>query len=150
MTEEPSPVAVAPDLIDRLRQRFSASQSSRFLHFRIEELRLDYARLSIEFLEQFDNGGGAIHGGILAMLADTATACALSTNFDGRMGFATSNLTIHFTSRAKTGVTAEARIVKKGRTICVGLVEMRDSREKLVATASCDFVLTTSKLPQRE
>lgn len=138
---------IAPDLIDRLRERFDGRQSQRFLHFEIVELELDRARLAIDFLPQFDNGGGTIHGGVLSMLADTAVACALSTNFDGKMGFATSNLTIHFLRRAKSRIVAEARIIKKGSQVCVGYVEMLDSSGSVVATSTCDFVLTTSKLP---
>lgn len=141
---------IAPDLIDRLRARFEQRQSQRFLHFEIVELELDQARLAIEFLPQFDNGGGSIHGGVLSMLADTAVACALSTNFDGKMGFATSNLSIHFLRRAKTRIIAVARILKKGAKVCVGYVEMFDADQNLVATSTCDFVLTTSKLQETQ
>lgn len=140
---------VAPDLIDRLRARFEQRQSQRFLHFEIVELEMDRACLAIDFLPQFDNGGGAIHGGVLSMLADTAVACALSTNFDGKMGFATSNLTIHFLRRAKSRISADARILKKGSKVCVGYVEMFDADHKLVATSTCDFVLTTSRFESR-
>ncbi|MDX1584084.1 MAG: PaaI family thioesterase, partial [Thermoanaerobaculia bacterium] len=70
-----------------------------------------------------------------------------STNFDGKMGFATSNLSIHFLRRAKSGIRAEANIIKKGSKVCVGYVEMRDDEGVLVATSTCDFVLTTSKFP---
>jgi uncharacterized protein (TIGR00369 family) len=139
----PPPKPLAPDLIDRLRERFRHSPAQRFGHIGIVTLTLDYAALSLPFREEFDNGGGAIHGGILAMLADTAVACALSTNFDGRMGFATSNLNIHYLRRAKSDVVAHARIVKKGGTICVGHVEINDAEGKLIATCTCDFVLTS-------
>jgi uncharacterized protein (TIGR00369 family) len=142
--------AIAGDLIDRLRARFAERQSQRFLHCDIVDLALDHSRLAIDFLPQFDNGGGAIHGGVLAMLADTAVACALATNFDGKMGFATSNLSIHFLRRAKSRITADARILKKGAKVCVGHVEMHDESGALVATATCDFVLTTSRLPAEE
>lgn len=145
-----SRITVAPDLIDRLRVRFAQRQSQRFLHFEIVRLELDEAHLAIEFLPQFDNGGGSIHGGVLSMLADTAVACALSTNFDGKMGFATSNLSIHFLRRAKSRITAVARILKKGSKVCVGYVEMFDADQKLIATSTCDFVLTTSKLAETD
>lgn len=145
-----SQITVAPDLIDRLRARFEQRQSQRFLHFEIVRLELDEAHLAIEFLPQFDNGGGSIHGGVLSMLADTAVACALSTNFDGRMGFATSNLSIHFLQRAKSRITAIARILKKGSKVCVGYVEMFDADQKLIATSTCDFVLTTSRFAETE
>lgn len=142
--------AIAADLIDRLRARFEGNSVQQFLRFHLADLALDRCTMTVEFRGDFNNGGGAIHGGILAALADTAVACALSTNFNGKMGFATSNLNIHFLRRAKSAVTAEARIIKKGNQVCVGQVEMRDAEGKLVATCTTDFILTTSKFEVRE
>lgn len=140
-----SPLPFAPDLIERLQQRFERSPAQNLLGVRVVSIDLDYAELTLDFLPVFDNGGGAIHGGVLAMLADTAVACALSTNFDGRMGFATASLNIHYLKRAKSGVLAKARIVKKGGTVCVGAVDIFDQSGALVATCTTDFVLTTNR-----
>lgn len=140
---------IASDLIDRLRTRFEASSVQKFLRFHVADLALDRCWMTVEFRPDFNNGGGAIHGGILAALADTAVACALSTNFNGKMGFATSNLNIHFLRRARSAVTADARIIKKGNRICVGQVEMHDAEGNLVATCTTDFILTTSKFEEQ-
>jgi uncharacterized protein (TIGR00369 family) len=129
------------ELIDRLRERFK-----RYPHFSIDELSLDRCVMTLRFLPEWETGAGNIHGGVLASLADTAVACALATNFGGKMGFATSNLNIHFLRRARTDVVAVATIIKKGSKVCVGQVDMRDLSDQLVATCTCDFVLTTSKM----
>jgi uncharacterized domain 1 len=139
--------AIAPDLIDRLREKLRKHPVQQFLDARITDLRPDFCEMLLQFRHELDNGNGAIHGGVLAVLADTAVACALSTNFDGRMGFATSNLNIHYLRGAKSDVIAAARIIKKGSKLCVGQVEMRDPEGRLVATVTCDFVLTTSHFP---
>src|SRR5258708_34246189 len=89
--------------------------------------------MSIEFKPEFDNTTGAVHGGILAMLADTAVACALATAFDGEMNFATSNLNIHFLRRASAAVTPTATIIKKGSRVCVGSCELHDEAGPLLA-----------------
>lgn len=141
MTELP----FKPDLIDRLRQRFDKAPAQHLLGLSIVRLELDYAELRLEFREAINNGGGAIHGGVLAMLADTAVACALSTNFDGRMGFATANLNIHYLKRARSAVLARARIIKKGGTVCVGSVDIYDEDDVMVATCTTDFVLTSNR-----
>lgn len=133
------------DLIDRLRERFQRAPAQSVVGIEVLAIDLDYAELAIPFSRTVDNGGGSIHGGVLAMLADTAVACALSTNFDGRMGFATSNLNIHFLRRAKGRVVAKASIVKKGGTVCVGQVAIEDENGVLVATSSCDFILTSAR-----
>src|ERR1700692_4930926 len=86
---------IAPDLLDRLRRRLAASPVLARLGASLEELALDRAVLKLPYREETSNGAGTSRGGILATLADTAVAFALSTNFDGKMGFATSDLTIH-------------------------------------------------------
>jgi len=134
-------VQARSDLIQTLEDRFGGHPVRRFLDFHLIELATDRCVMTIAFKPEFDNTTGAVHGGILAMLADTAVACALSTNFDGEMNFATSNLNIHFLRRASTAVTATATILKKGSKVCVGSVELHDEEGRQVATAICDFVL---------
>src|SRR6266545_7298655 len=141
--DRPRPV-LAPDLLPRLRARLAASPALGWLKPELTELDLDRAVIKLPYRQELTNGSGTIHGGVLATLADTAVAFALSTNFDGKMGFATADLTIHFFRRAKTDLRARARIVKKGRRINVGEVEVVDSDDFLVARALTSFLLTTS------
>lgn len=136
--------AVAPDLLERLRGRLAASPALGWLGASLEEVELDRAVLKLPYRDEITNGSGTVHGGILAALADTAIAFALSTNFDGKMGFATSDLTIHFLRRARGDVSARARIVKKGERVNVGEVEIVDDRGVEVARVLASFLLTTS------
>jgi uncharacterized protein (TIGR00369 family) len=135
---------LAPDLLERLRGRLSASPVLAGLGASLEELALDRAVLKLPYREAISNGSGTVHGGILATLADTAVAFALSTNFDGKMGFATADLTIHFLRRARGDVWAHARIVKKGRRVNVGEVAIMDAQGIEVARVLTGFLLTTS------
>ena len=128
-------------LAESMESRFAGHAVRRFLDFHILDLGEGRCTMSIELKPEFDNTTGAIHGGILAMLADTAVACALGTFFNGEMNFATSNLNIHFLRRANTAVTATATIIKKGSKVCVGSAELHDAEGRQVATAICDFVL---------
>lgn len=132
---------MSASLIETVEARFGDHPVRRFLDFKLIELGDDRCVMTIEFKPEFDNTTGAVHGGVLAMLADTAVACALSTSFGGEMNFATSNLNIHFLRRANTVVTAIATIIKKGSRLCVGSAELRDADGRQVATAICDFVL---------
>jgi uncharacterized protein (TIGR00369 family) len=150
----PLPVPIlAPDLIDRLRTRLASSPALQWLEPTLEELELDFCVLRLRYRPELTNGSPAIHGGVLATLADTAVAFALSTNFDGKMGFATADMTIHYLRRAKDDVLARARILKKGRRVNVGEVDIVDSGNRPVARALTTFLLTTSSfdyLPGQE
>ena len=105
---------------------------------------MDHCVLRLPYREEVTNGSGTIHGGVLATLADSAVAFALATNFDGKMGFATTDLTIHFLRRAKSEVWARARILKKGARVNVGEVQIVDASGAEVARVLATFVLTTS------
>jgi uncharacterized protein (TIGR00369 family) len=139
----PVPV-LAPDLVDRLRKRLASSPALQWLQPTLEQLELDACVLGLRYRPEITNGSATIHGGVLATLADTAVAFALSTNFDGKMGFATADMTIHFLHRAKDDVFARARILKKGRRVNVGEVDVVDARSVPVARALTTFLLTTS------
>jgi uncharacterized protein (TIGR00369 family) len=134
---------LAPDLLERMRGKLASSPVLAGLGASLEELALDRAVLRLPYKDGITNGAGTVHGGILATLADTSVAFALSTNFDGKMGFATSDLTIHFLRRARGDVWARARIVKKGRRVNVGEVEIVDAQGREVARALTGFLLTT-------
>ncbi len=135
---------LAPDLRERLSRRLAASPALGWLRPGLEQLELDYAVVKLPYRDEITNGSGTVHGGILAALADTAVAFALATNFDGKMGFATSDLTIHFLRRAQGDVWARARIVKKGKRVNVGDVEIVDGQGRAVARVLASFLLTTS------
>ena len=133
-------VEPATDLVRRLAERFRDHPVTRFLDYHIVKLESGSCVMGLEFRPEFDNTTGAVHGGILAMLADTAIACALGTLFDD-MNFATANLNIHFLRKANTAVTATAEIIKKGGKVCVGTCDIHDPEGELVATVIADFVL---------
>jgi uncharacterized protein (TIGR00369 family) len=137
--------AGSAELMQQLDERFRDHPVRRFLDFQLLELGDGRCVMSIALKPEFDNSTGAIHGGILAMLADTAVACALATTFDGRIEFVTSNLNIHYLRRATTAVTATATIIKKGSKVSVGTCEIHDAEARLVSLCTCDFVL----LPER-
>lgn len=137
-------LVLAPDLADRLRQRLASSPALQWLQPKLMELEPDRCVLGLTYRPELTNGSGTVHGGVLATLADTAVAFALSTNFDGKMGFATSDMTIHYLHRARTDLEARARIVKKGRRANVGEVDIVDVDGRSVARAVTTFLLTTS------
>src|SRR5215813_10583074 len=138
-TTEPISAGISPDLIDRLRRRLASAPALAWLHPVLEGLSLDAVVIRLPYREEITNGSGTVHGGVLATLADTAVAFALSTNFDGKMGFATADLTIHFLRRAKSDVLARARILKKGKRVNLGEVSMTDSSGREVARAVTTF-----------
>jgi uncharacterized protein (TIGR00369 family) len=133
--------AISKELRKRLTDHLKNHPIEGVLAARIKKLSLDYCELEMPFRREITGGHGAVHGGLLATLADTAMAFALSTSFDGKMNFATADLTIHYFKRAKTDITARARVVKKGKRINVGIIDLYDTNGELVATVLTSFIL---------
>lgn len=72
-----------------------------------------------------------IHGGVIAALADIAGDYALAVSFGG--GVPTIDLRIDYLRPAEGDLVAEARTVKRGRSIGIVDVEIRDAAGRLVA-----------------
>jgi uncharacterized protein (TIGR00369 family) len=113
MVKTRSPHALAPDLLERVRDRFRDFPLTRDWQLSIDALQPGKAQLTLVPSERTVNGpGGVVNGGVLATLADIGCAMALSTYFDGRMPFATSDLHIRYLEPADTRVAVEAAVIR--------------------------------------
>ena len=113
MVKSRNPQAVAPDLLERVRDRFRDFPLTRDWQLSIDALQPGRATLSLVPDERTLNGpGGVLNGGVLATLADIGCALALCTYFDGRMPFATSDLHIRYLEPADRRVRVEASVLR--------------------------------------
>jgi len=72
-----------------------------------------------------------IHGGVIAALADIAGDYALAVTLGG--GVPTIDLRVDYLRPAEGTLTAHARTLKRGRTIGVVDIEIKDAAGRLVA-----------------
>jgi len=113
MVKSRSPHAIAPDLLNRVRERYRDFPLTRDWLLSIDALQPGKAQLTLVPSERTVNGAsGVVNGGVLATLADIGCAMALSTYFDGRMPFATSDLHIRYLEPADTRVLVEAAVIR--------------------------------------
>jgi len=109
---------------------------------KIEEVRDNYARLSIEIEEKHIQFQGAVHGGVMASLADSAAAWAIygSNNLKGTP--VTLEMKINFLKSVKSGkLIAEARNVHKGSRIFVSDIDVKDEKGDLIAKSLVTYYL---------
>lgn len=144
MIKPRSPRAVAPDLLERLKARFGAFPLTREWDLSIDAVTPGATVLSLEPSATTTNGpAGVVNGGVLATLADMACALALSTRFDGRMPFATSDLHIRYLEPAQSRVTVTAALLRV--SLRSAILDCRLScGEHLVALGSAHFILNPS------
>ena len=109
----------------------------QLLGVEIVEVSPDRSRLRLELRPEFLNPHGLVHGGALFTLADNAAGCAAST--DGRV-YVTQESDIHFLCAQSSGaVTAEARVIHRGRSTVLAEVSLTDEEGRLLAAASFTY-----------
>src|SRR5437667_4714157 len=113
--------------------------------FRTLRLRLDtaadgVAKLIAPYDPIYNNTFDRIHGGLLTTLADTAAYVAVLTLAGIDAAITTTDLTIRFLAPCRSDITADAKIIKFGRTLCPVAVELHDSDGILVAVAHVTYL----------
>jgi len=131
MVKNRPPHPIAPDLLERARDRFRDFPLTRDWGLSIDALEPGHASLSLVPSPCTVNGpSGVVNGGVLATLADIGCAMALATYFDGKMPFATSDLHIRYLEPAEGQVQVEASVVRASlrsailecQLLCGGLI----------------------------
>ena len=86
-----------------------------------------------------------VHGGAIGSLADSAAAWATIGSAGPKTIPMTVEMKINFLAPVESGrLTAEARIVHKGKTTTLSDVEVKDSKGRLVAKSLVTYYLQTA------
>jgi len=132
-------VALAPERADRFAG-FAPGRPEYFpglVGIRLEEVRLDYARMRLPFRSVLNQPAGVMHGGALATLIDTVVVPAIASGYDEPRRFLTIDMQIQYMSAAVgEDVVAEGWIVKRGRSTVFCRAEVMTARAGLVATGT--------------
>ena len=114
----------------------------RLLDMKVVELDEGYARLTAPVEERMNSRLGALHGGVLSSLADSAVAMALFTLIQPDEKPVTVELNINYLKPPKGDqVIAEARITSRGRTLAVGDVTITDKMGRLIAMSRATYMI---------
>jgi uncharacterized protein (TIGR00369 family) len=86
---------------------------------------------------QHSNPMGTLHGGILCDISDAAMGISLATTLEPDQSFTTMELKINFFRPVWTSkLTAEAKVIQRGKTTAYVECTVTDENGKLVAKAS--------------
>lgn len=119
-------------------ERFSEAPISRLIGFQVAPETGDGVTVvALEAGPQHANPMGRVHGGVISALADAAMGTAYGRVLLDEEDFSTIELKVNFMRPVKTGtIIARARIVQRGLRIGFLDCEIRDTAERLVATAT--------------
>lgn len=118
----------------------------RLLGMKVEEVRENYARLSIKIDRKHIQFLETVHGGVIASLADSAAAWAIYGSDDLTGIPVTVEMKINFLKAVKSGkLVAEARNIHGGSRIFVSDVDVKDGEGNLVAKSLVTYYLLKKK-----
>jgi acyl-CoA thioesterase len=121
--------------LSEFRDKVEKEPIGAFFGMKLLELSPGYARVSMKLRSEHLTFNGFIFGGIISSIADQAFACA--TNSMGRPSIAT-QFNVHFISAATPGdeLTAEGKVLRKGRRVDVCEIAVTNQDGKLIARAT--------------
>jgi uncharacterized protein (TIGR00369 family) len=110
---------------------------TKFLGVRPVSLGEGEARIELTSGERLHNAMGTVHGGIFCDLADVAMGAALATVTEEGESFTTLQLQISYYLPVVEGkLSAQARVVRRGRGTAHLECDLEDSEGRLVARAA--------------
>lgn len=115
---------------------------------RITALADGRATLTMPYEKRYDGVFHSFHGGLLMTLADTAACISVLTLAGADAVVTTTDMNIRFLAACTSGVAADARVLKFGRTLCPTEVMLRDSAGKEVAIAQVTY-MRLDRMPRR-
>ena len=113
----------------------------------------DHVVYSMAFREDNVTLGDTVHGGAIASLADIAATAAAWSSVDdpARYRGATIDLSLSYVAAARgTRVVADARVAKRGGTVCFVDVDVRDGAGELVGRCKVVYKLSRIESPQEK
>jgi uncharacterized protein (TIGR00369 family) len=121
-----------------------------FINMGIEIVSYEQGKavLKMQVRPDMHNGVGWLQGGMLVALADEAIALALYTLLKEHEGIATISESTSFVKGLREGViTAEAKVIKKGRRVAFAEAEVffDDGKKTLLSRTSAAFAVTAKE-----
>ena len=124
-----------------LRKRLKQVPFNMLLGMRLRNVHRDGITIECRVRDELRNSAGLAHGGVAAALADAAVGIAIQARFKGGRRITTVEMKInYFLPVAKGRIVARSRLLRIGKHLCVGNVELRDERRQLVGTAIITYM----------
>jgi acyl-CoA thioesterase len=124
-----------PDDINKLKELGKNEPVAFFFGMKLLELSTGFARVSMSMKPEYINFNGMIFGGIISAVADQAFAYATNSVINPNVA---AQFNIHFIAAvgAEDELTAECRVVKSGKRVCISEIRVTNQAGKLIATAT--------------
>jgi uncharacterized protein (TIGR00369 family) len=130
-----------PLTLSELRRLIPKMAFDHHLNLRVVRKHRDGLTVECPVRPELLNRGGYLHGGVWATVADAAVGIALVAHL-GLRRMTTVEMKVNYFVPVERGkLVARAKLIRTGRTICVGSVDLRDDRRRLAGAALVTYML---------
>ena len=126
---------------DRLLSRIAKIPIMDTLELEVTDFKAGYCELKAPRHIKYDGIFNSFHGGLLMTVADSAAAFALMTLTGPEAEMTTTDMNIRFLAPCLTDLTARAKVIKFGRTLCPMAVDLFDENNTHVAVAQVNYFI---------
>jgi uncharacterized protein (TIGR00369 family) len=136
------------NLLQDLRDRLSASAFHTWAGMEVVEASAGEVTVSMEVLDRHVNLQGVVHGGMLAILADTACGLSIRSAMEAGRLHVTTDLDIHYLAPAEPGwLFGRGKAIRVGRSLAFAEVSIEDAKGRLLARAQSRFSVSGRETP---
>jgi uncharacterized protein (TIGR00369 family) len=111
------------------------------LRINILEFGDGHCRAVVPHERCYDGVYESFHGGLLMTVADSVACFAIMTRTGPEQPMTTTDMNIRFLAPCLTDVTAVAKVIKFGRTLCPVAIDLFDAEGVQVAVAQVTYML---------
>ena len=130
----------AEGLLEALRTRLATSAFHSWAGMEVTEARAGEVTVAMDVLDRHINLQGLVHGGMLAILADTACGLSIRSAMEPGRLHVTTDLDIHYLAPAEPGrLFGHGKAIKVGRTLAFAEASVEDGEGRLLARAQSRF-----------
>ena len=116
-----------------------APSMADLLRFRLTQVGDGEVEFTCTPDESMYNPLGAVHGGVVCALLDSAIGCAVHTTLEAGFSYTSIDLQVSYlrsVTAASAPLVATARVTKPGRRVAFATGHVRDGHDRLVASGS--------------
>jgi uncharacterized protein (TIGR00369 family) len=128
------------DLFHVLRKRLAGSEFHTWTGMEVVEASAGEVTVAMDVLDRHVNLQGVVHGGMLAILADTACGLSIRSAMEPGRLHVTTDLDIHYLAPARPGrLLGRGKAIKVGRSLAFAEASIEDAGGRLLARAQSRF-----------
>jgi acyl-CoA thioesterase len=109
---------------------------------RVARRHRDGVTLECQVRDELRNWAGVLHGGVTATIADVAVGVAITNHFHRKRRATTTELKVNYFLPIREGkIFARSHLIRIGKTLVVGRVDLFDSEKRLAGAALVSYML---------